>query len=98
MTDLQTIIDQNCSDLSDPQAVLDTITTGSPSIWSNYWGASPPDIPTLLQVQAAITVVQPIKDGRAWVTAATESVLGGTAEGKTIDVLKAEIVEFNLPS
>lgn len=95
MTDLQTCIDQNFTDLSDSEGVLAGLLAGSPSIWENYWGG-PHEAPTLMEVQSAISIVQPIKDGRAWKDAMIENVLGASAEGKTIAVLKAEIQEFDL--
>lgn len=95
MTDLQTCIYQNFSDLSDSEGILAALLAGSPSIWENYW-AGPHEAPTLIEVQAAISVVQPIKDAEAWRTAVIENVLGAAAEGKTISVLKAEIQEFDL--
>jgi hypothetical protein len=95
MTDLQTCIDQNFTDLSDSEGVLAGLLAGDPSIWENYW-AGPHEAPTLIEVQSAISIVQPIKDARAWKNAMVDSVLGASSEEKTIAVLKAEIQEFDL--
>lgn len=95
MTDLQTIIDLNCPDISDDEAVLTIITDGDPSLWDNYWGG-PTTPPTLFEVQAAISVLLPIRAGREWVASVVENVLGPMAEGKTIAVLKAEVAEYNV--
>jgi len=97
MTDLQTCIDQNCPDLSDDAAVLTTITEGSPSIWTNYCGSEPKPDPTLFEVQAAISVLLPIRAGREWRLAVIDGPLGVvSSENKTVAVLKAEVAEFNV--
>lgn len=96
MTDLQTCIDQNCPDISDDEAVLALITDGEPSTWDNYWGG-PTTPPTLFEVQAAISVLTPIRAGREWRLAVIDGPLGSSSsENKTVAVLKAEVAEFNI--